>query len=94
MTLSYIMVTVLFDHDLTDCSIRVCFVSIFERGIKRDTGGHKALYKLRTMHVQMQNNAMFRIICLRIGHALLKFRFTASGLVFRGGQCVLIKTLN
>ena len=42
----------------------------------------------------MQNNAMFRIICLRIGHALLKFRFTASGLVFRGGlrQCVLIKT--
>ena len=27
-------------------------------------------------HVQMQNDAMFRIICLRIGHALLKFRFT------------------
>ena len=23
--------------------------------------------------MQMQNNAMFRIICLRIGHALLKF---------------------
>ena len=39
-------------------------------------------------HVQMQNNAMFRIICLRIGHALFKFRFAASGLVFRGGQCV------
>ena len=45
-------------------------------------------------HVQMQNNAMIRVIRLRIGHALLKFRFTASGLVFRGGQCILIKTLS
>ena len=32
-------------------------------------------------HVQMQNNAMFRFIYLRIGHALLKYRFSrnASG---------------
>ena len=37
-------------------------------------------------HVQMQNDAMFRIICLRIGHALLKFRFTAAGLVFHEGS--------
>ena len=50
MTLSHvqIVVTVLF-KDLTDCSIRVCFVSIFERRIERDTGAHNALHELTIM---------------------------------------------
>ena len=52
---------------------------VFLKGrIERDTGAYNALHKIIKSHVQMQNNAMFRFICLRIGHALLKFRFTAG----------------
>ena len=85
MTLRHvIVVTVLY---LTDCSIRVCFVSIdFWKGESKGAPVPTTRYTTRKNHVQMQNDAMFRIICLRIGYALLKFRFTAAGLVFREGS--------
>ena len=59
MTLSHVIVVIVLLKYLTDCSIRVCCVCIFERGIERDTvaGAHNALHELS--HVQMQNNALY-----------------------------------
>ena len=64
MTLRHVIVKTVLLKDLTDCSMKVCF--IFERGIKR-TCAHNLLHEEpRAKQCNIQNYSMFNI-----SHALV-----------------------